>query len=193
MHMTPIGMSAAVGLRIRELRGGLGLSLSELARRAGIGKSSLSDIEAGRRNPTIETLYALCTPLGVPMTALIGVHATPMTTSGGGMTSTTLDVRELPDSTVEVFRLQFTAEADHTSPAHVPGVTEHLTVVAGTIRVGPVDALRTVRAGESTSWRSDRPHRYSAAAHPAEAVVVIVTPRTWHDDPVARPAMEEQL
>ncbi len=122
-------MSAAVSARVRELRTEAGLSLSEPVRRAGIDKSSLSDIEAGRRNPTIETLYALCTPLGVPMTGLIGTVASVATaqlrTAGGGMTSTTLDVRELPDSTVEVFRLQYAIGADHTSPAHVEGVTEH--------------------------------------------------------------------
>ncbi|HEY9293380.1 MAG TPA: helix-turn-helix transcriptional regulator, partial [Microlunatus sp.] len=49
----------AVGRRLREVRVSRGLSLSELARQAGIGKGSLSEIETGRRNPTLETLYAL--------------------------------------------------------------------------------------------------------------------------------------
>lgn len=167
--------SVEIGRRVRALRAERGLSLSELARRSSVGKGSLSEIETGQRNPTIETLYALCAPLGVAMSALIGTLQ--VRTSSGGMVSTTLDVRELPDSTVEVFRLQYEAGAEHTSPAHVAGVTEHLTVVAGRLRVGPVDAMRTVGAGESTSWKSDRPHRYSATGGAAEAVVVIVTPR----------------
>ncbi|MGJ0119979.1 helix-turn-helix domain-containing protein [Williamsia sp. MIQD14] len=171
--MDPTSFSAAVGERVRELRGRAGLSLSELARRSGVGKSSLSDLEAGRRNPTIETLYALCTPLGVPMTALT---AASIRTESGGMTSVTLDIRELVDATVEVFRLEFAADADHTSPGHVTGVTEHLTVVAGDLLVGPLDNTTRLGAGESHSWRSDTPHRYTTSG-PAEAVVVIRTPR----------------
>ncbi|MGU3293137.1 helix-turn-helix domain-containing protein [Williamsia sp. M5A3_1d] len=171
--MEPTSISAAVGERVRLLRGRAGLSLSELARRSGVGKSSLSDLEAGRRNPTIETLYALCTPLGVPMTALT---AASIRTDSGGMTSVTLDVRELPDATVEVFRLEFIGGAEHTSPGHVAGVTEHLTVVAGELHVGPVENTTHLRSGESHTWRSDTPHRY-ATRGPAEAIVVIRTPR----------------
>lgn len=180
--------SAAVGRRVRALRTDRGLSLSELARRAGIGKGSLSEIEAGRRNPTIETLYALCAPMSVPMTALVGDEPAASGhhphTRGGGMTSVTLDVRHLPDRTVEVFRLEFAAGADHTSPAHGPGVVEHITVVAGTLSAGPTDRMRTVAAGQSTSFRSDSAHRYRAADEPTEAVLVIMTPA----DPEQPPA-----
>ena len=51
-----------LGARLRELRVERGMSLSELARRAGVGKGSLSEIESGRRNPTVETLYSICGP-----------------------------------------------------------------------------------------------------------------------------------
>ncbi len=64
-------VAAAVGRRIRELRRAAGLSLSELARRAGLGKGTLSELESGRRNPTLGTLYALTAPLGVGLAALI--------------------------------------------------------------------------------------------------------------------------
>ena len=37
-----------------------GLSLAEIARRAGIAKSTLSQLEAGQGNPSIETLWAIC-------------------------------------------------------------------------------------------------------------------------------------
>src|SRR5918995_6173421 len=47
-----------VGQRVRELRERRGLSLSELARRAAVGKATLSGLEAGTRNPPLETLQA---------------------------------------------------------------------------------------------------------------------------------------
>ena len=179
--------SAAVGRRVRELRQTRGLSLSALARMAGIGKGSLSEIESGQRNPTLETLYALTSPLRIPLTALVGEQAhtrlsgadagDPIIAAGSGMTALTLDVRRQPDgAVVEVFRLEFPAGADHESPAHAPGVREQLTVSHGRLRVGPVGRLRTVTAGQSCAWASDRPHRYLAPDGPAEAVVVIFTP-----------------
>lgn len=68
---TPDRLSA-VGRRIRELREGQGVSLSALAARAGIGKGTLSELETGQRNPTLETLYALAAPLRVPLAVLLG-------------------------------------------------------------------------------------------------------------------------
>ncbi|MFR9803164.1 helix-turn-helix domain-containing protein [Pseudonocardia sp. RS010] len=35
------------------------MSLSELARRASVGKATLSGLEAGTRNPTLDTLHAV--------------------------------------------------------------------------------------------------------------------------------------
>lgn len=178
--------SATVGRRLRQLRQARGLSLSELARRAEIGKGSLSEIESGRRNPTLETLYALTSPLQVPLTALVGEDANsrlsaadddPLIVADSGMTALTLDVRRQPDNAVvEVFRLEFPPGADHLSPAHGPGVREQLTVSRGRLRVGPSGRLRTLAAGQSVGWFSDRAHRYRAVDGPAEAIVVIYTP-----------------
>ena len=47
------------------------MSLSELARRADVAKSTLSQLESGRGNPGVETVWALATALGVPFSALI--------------------------------------------------------------------------------------------------------------------------
>lgn len=168
--------SPDVGRRLRELRTERGLSLSELARRAGVGKGSLSEIEAGGRNPTVETLYALCGPLDVPLTALVGESPGAHSVAGGGMRTVLLSVRHLPHVTVEVFRLEFPAGSDHVSPGHGPAVREHLTVVDGALTVGPVGDEATVQQGEAHSWTSAGPHRF-ATADGAEAVVVITTPR----------------
>ncbi len=48
-----------------------GLSLAEIARRAGIAKSTLSQLEAGQGNPSIETLWAICVALNIPFSQLI--------------------------------------------------------------------------------------------------------------------------
>ena len=64
----------AVGARISAIRKQRGLSLSGLAREARIGKGSLSELEGGQRNPTLDTLYAIAGPLGVPLSLLTCYH-----------------------------------------------------------------------------------------------------------------------
>lgn len=56
---------------ILEERSRLGLSLQEVADRAGITKSHMWEIEAGRSvNPTIRTVYGLAIALGIPFVSM---------------------------------------------------------------------------------------------------------------------------
>ncbi|GAA3411029.1 helix-turn-helix domain-containing protein [Paenibacillus hodogayensis] len=57
-----------IGKRVKELRLGKGLSLSELAEKAGIAKSYLSSIERDiQTNPSIHLLEKICAVLEVPV------------------------------------------------------------------------------------------------------------------------------
>ena len=57
--------SASLGPRLRELRKQRGLTLRELAGRAGVSASLLSDIERGRVNPSVASFFSLANQLGV--------------------------------------------------------------------------------------------------------------------------------
>lgn len=148
-----------VGPRVRALRAGRGLSLSELARRAGIGKATLSGLEAGTRNPTLETLYAVTTALGLPLTALVG---SPGPVRGAVAEMELLRVFDEFGATFELYRMHLPAGAVQRSPAHHAGVTEHVTVFAGELESGPEDAPRRTGPGEYAEWAADAPHRYAA-------------------------------
>src|SRR3712207_7942354 len=65
---SPLATIAAALRRERERHG---LSLTELARKAGIAKSTLSQLEAGSGNPSVETLLALAVVLEVPFSRLV--------------------------------------------------------------------------------------------------------------------------
>ncbi len=58
-------------LRIRRLRTARGWSMSSLAARAHLGKATLSEIESGQRNPTLETLYAIAAQLQIGLSELL--------------------------------------------------------------------------------------------------------------------------
>src|SRR5690606_40680753 len=60
----PLDVIAAA---LRAERRRAGLSLGEVARKAGIAKSTLSQLESGAGNPSVETLWALSTALDMPL------------------------------------------------------------------------------------------------------------------------------
>src|SRR4051794_19420713 len=61
-----------IGARLREERERRGVSLRELARRVGVSPSLVSQIELDRVNPSVSTLYALVTELGMTMSDVFG-------------------------------------------------------------------------------------------------------------------------
>jgi len=54
-----------IGTRLREERDHVGISQRELARRIGLSASMISQIESGQSKPSVSTLYAIVTELGV--------------------------------------------------------------------------------------------------------------------------------
>jgi transcriptional regulator with XRE-family HTH domain len=60
-----------VGSLIRRERQKQGLSLRELARRVGVSASMLSQVETDRTRPSVSTIYAIATELGLSIDALL--------------------------------------------------------------------------------------------------------------------------
>ena len=62
----------ALGERLREERKGRGISLRELARRLDVSPSLVSQIETGKIQPSVRTLYAMVSELGVSLDDVFG-------------------------------------------------------------------------------------------------------------------------
>jgi XRE family transcriptional regulator, regulator of sulfur utilization len=152
---------AGVGPRVRALRQARGMSLSELARRAALGKATLSGLEAGTRNPTLDTLHAIAAALGLPITALVATGG-PARLRGSAVEIEV--VRTFADDrvTYELCRMRIPAGSSQQSPPHHAGVTEHAMVFAGVLEAGPVDAPVRAAAGEHADWAADVRHGYAA-------------------------------
>jgi transcriptional regulator with XRE-family HTH domain len=174
--------AASVGARLRSLRRERGRSLSELARAAGIGKATLSGLEAGTRNATVETLYAVAAQLGLPLAALLADPGAPpprrALLRGAAVAAHLLEVLDDPAGTTELYRLAIEPGRLQVSPAHGAGVREYLTVFAGTALVGPRGAPIEIAAGAHGSWLADVPHVYATATtEPVAASLAIRYPR----------------
>jgi hypothetical protein len=119
-------------------------------------------LENGTRNPTLETLYAITAQLGVPLAAVLSGPATEPEVRGAAVTATLLEVFTEAEATFELYRLRIAPGPGQLSPAHQPGVTEHVTVFSGLLRAGPAHAPATAGPGEHLRWSSDVTHSYTA-------------------------------
>jgi transcriptional regulator with XRE-family HTH domain len=171
-------LAQEVGRRIQALRADRGISLSELARGASLGKATLSAVESGTRNATLETLYAIAARLDVPLAALLAppTPSAPTAVHGTAVTAELLEVFTDEAATTELYRLTIHPGPTQTSPAHPTGVVEYLTVFSGTALVGPQSAPITVPAGSHVSFASDVPHIYAALDAEVRASLVIRHP-----------------
>ena len=177
----PKALARLIGERVRRLREQRGWSLSSLAVRAGLGKATLSQIESGQRNPTLETLYAIAAQLQIGLSELLTEatsrsHAGPVV-RGSAVEATLVAAYRDPAVTTEIYRLQIHPGRAQISPGHGPGVIEHLFITAGTVRVGSLERPVEVGVGADWSWESSTPHSYTAIGdEPAEALLVIRHP-----------------
>jgi transcriptional regulator with XRE-family HTH domain len=85
-----------VGSLIRRERQNQGLSLRELARRVGISASMLSQVETGRTRPSVSTMYAIATELGLSIDALLSDKEAEMASATASAASAGPRVRRGP-------------------------------------------------------------------------------------------------
>ena len=64
-------MRRLVGRNVEKFRAEAGLTQEQLSERSGFSQQYISDMERGRRNPTIVSLYELAQALGTTPVALI--------------------------------------------------------------------------------------------------------------------------
>lgn len=83
---------AALGPRLRAIRLARGIGLRELARRLDLSPSSISQIETGKMQPSVRTLYAFAEELGVTVDEVLfaaGPVVPPLPAAGPEPTGTT--------------------------------------------------------------------------------------------------------
>ena len=168
----------ALAANLRRLRVAARTSLSELARATGVGKATLSAIENGRGNPTVDTLAALAAELGVPLVDLLAVtEPDPVTVVRAGSGDPAGDGIErlgrIAAGGAEVQRAEF-APHSLVKPAPLPaGARLHLVVARGTLVAGPAERISELGPGDYASFPADVPHVLRTARAAAEAVLVV--------------------
>jgi transcriptional regulator with XRE-family HTH domain len=160
---------AAVGANLRRLRAERGISTVALARDSGVARATLAQLEAGRGNPTLETLYALANALGVWLGEVIApaaaeevevVRADEGARVAGAAVRARLVARLAVRGSIEVYDFSLRAGRRQRSEPHPPGVVEHLLVHAGRVRVGPESAPVELGPGDYARYAGNVAHVY---------------------------------
>lgn len=179
------GIQDVLATNLRRLRIARHLSLSELARATGMSKATLSSIENGRANPTVETLAALAAALRVALTELLEElplaeitivrAAAPDRQPGEDIREHAID--DFTPAALHLAELRVPANHSREAPAQPSGSRAHVFVLEGKLIAGPVERSTELGRGDYASFPTDIPHVYQTGRHGARALLLSERPR----------------
>jgi len=175
-----------IAASLRRERARAGLSLSEVAQRAGIAKSTLSQLESGNGNPSLETLWALCVALDMPFSQLldpprpavrvIRAGEGPVVAAERSDYRATLLSAGAATARRDVYRITAEPGRARVSQPHTPGVVEHILLAAGRALAGPSGEPVELGPGDYISYPGDAGHVFEALEPGTWATLIVETP-----------------
>jgi transcriptional regulator with XRE-family HTH domain len=186
---TALKVAQSIGGTIKATREVQQISLSELAKRAGVSKSVVSRIEQGLTSPTAVMLAKLAEGMTVSLTSLLRGEAPPpvhiqsaaeqptFKDPKTGLVRRTLSPVS-PDAQVEIVHNTLPARKETGKfPAHNLGTQEHIVVLTGKIEVSLGRRNFTLNAGDAAQFSADTEHSIkNLATKKSEWFLVIHSP-----------------
>jgi len=163
-----------LGPRLRAARKDRGWTLDELAERAGMSASTLSRLESGKRQASLELLIPLTRQLGIRVDDLLepadrDPRVRQVAVQRDGMTVAPLTREE---SEVRAYKLTYHPGAPE-RPLQVHDGHEWIYVLSGRLRLGLGDAEFVLHRGEVAEFATTTPHRMRAdGAQRAEVISI---------------------
>jgi transcriptional regulator with XRE-family HTH domain len=168
-----------VGPRLRAVRERRALTLTEVAARTGISKSTLSRLENGQRRPSLELLLPLARAYRVPLDDLVGapevgdprVRLKPRRVNGRTVLPLTRHA-----GGVQAWKIVIPAGQSTPRPRRHDGY-EWLYVLAGRMRLVLGDRDLVLNEGEAVEFETQLPHWFGSTGEgPAEVLSIFGRP-----------------
>ena len=183
---TPIVPPQLIGATLREQRRRLNLTLEEVARRVGITKGFLSEIERDHAAPSVATLMRLREALSLSSASVFASsqprivranHRQQVLLGGTNITYSLLSGKDAHRVTVVWGRLAPGAQSGtdmHTLSAD----EEIILVLSGTFSISIYGITHVLGAGDAFTFDPRRPHSYKnpSKTTPVTAICVIAPP-----------------
>lgn len=175
-------LGTRIARTLRREREASGLSVSELARRAGVSKATVSQLEGGAGNPSVETLWALGVALGVPFAVLVDQQANAPTLiraddlagvpSAAAVYSASLLSASPPGARRDLYLIRAEPGEPRRSDPHHAGTTEHVILISGQAQIGPAGEPVLLNPGDYISYPGDSSHIFEAMVPGTSAVLI---------------------
>lgn len=165
---------AQLGLRLRSARTARGWTLDRLARGAGISPSTLSRLESGKRQASLELLLPITRALGVTVDELLVSSSPDPRVQRDAWERNGMLVQPLSPETspVHTFKIRYVPRPPITELGSHDGY-EWLYVLSGRLRLQLGEEEILLRAGEAAEFDTLRPHGLSAVG-PEDAEVICI-------------------
>ncbi|MET0590583.1 MAG: XRE family transcriptional regulator [Naasia sp.] len=163
-----------VGPRLRALRRAQGLTLDDLAEKAGMSASTLSRLESGKRQASLELLLPLTKQLGVRIDDLVRSETRdprvrrPLIHRDGHIIAPLAP----EDSTIKTYRITYPPVAQ-LPDLRVHTGFEWLYVISGRLRLRLGEQDLVLARGEAAEFDTSIPHAMSAAGKTPAQVLSI--------------------
>lgn len=175
-----------VSRNLKRFRADRELSLGELSRRSGLAKQTIVAIEAGRGNPTVETLERLAEALDISIRALLSELGTEVLTHSARNSrwqhQPGAEVRQLDQAFGSGYVvnavLRLTAgDQPLLCAARGRASLRHCYVLEGTVRMGPVAGPVVAEVGDFVRFPADADHLFEARTPVALVFVNTTAPQ----------------
>lgn len=161
-----------IAYTLKSLRNQRGWSLDIAAKKTGVSKAMLGQIERGESSPTIATLWKIASGFDVSFSSFVEDKA-PYQTNILHRRPELQQLHKNDDKInvmtifpfdellrFEVFIIELLPGCAHLSPAHQQDVIEHIIPVHGTIEVLVEDTWHTINQHEGFRFAANVPHGY---------------------------------
>lgn len=178
---TPIYLSQNI-IKLREKKN---LTQQKLAQISGIPRSTLTNVESGEGNPSINNLVKISTALGVGIEELLSRPRSdcllvkskdvPVFSRSHGRVNIH---KLLPDKIkgIEIDRMEIAAESSMGGHPHLEGTKEYLITLQGEIEVHVAGEKYQVKQGDIFAFPGNQPHSYRNNKRTQSVAISIVIP-----------------
>ena len=160
-------MTRTIGINLKRARQRRGLSLDEVSSRSTVSKSMLSDIERGRKCPTIAVLYKICEGIHVSLPSLlkkpdklVEVVNNQKVEAHDGVELQQMFKYDV-NTSMEINKFKIAPNSEIKAESHSERVWEYIMVADGIFTLILDDDEYEIGKGEAVRFLANRKHTYA--------------------------------
>lgn len=160
-------MTRTIGINLKRARLERGFSLDDVSARSTVSKSMLSDIERGRKCPTVAVLHKICDGIRVSLPSLLKVpdKFIEVVKNQERSNHKDVDLQEIfkydINTSLEIFRTRIAPHTEIPEKPHGEKVWKYIMVIEGTFTLILDNETYEIGKGEAVRFLANKKHTYA--------------------------------